>query len=79
MNLGQSIINLCSNIGNVINTISGNTIIGKIGVAAGTLLAAYFTPIIGLLICCFTTSVVDMIYGIKVAKKQHCKITSDHT
>ena len=50
MNLGQSIINLCSNIGNVINTISGNTIIGKIGVAAGTLLAAYFTPIIGLLI-----------------------------
>lgn len=79
MNLGQSIINLCSNISNVINTISGNTVIGKIGVAAGTLLAAYFTPIIGLLICCFTTSVVDMIYGIKVAKKQHCKITSDHT
>lgn len=79
MSLGQSITNLCSNIGNVINIISGNTTVGKIGIAAGTLLTAYFTPIIGLLTCCFAASVVDMIYGIKVAKKQHCKITSDHT
>lgn len=79
MSLGQSIIKVCSSIHEVINTISGNTILGKICVAAGALITAYFTPIIGLLVCCFTTSIVDMFYGISVAKKQHCKITSDHT
>lgn len=79
MSLGQSIIKVCSNIGNFMNTISGNTTVGKICVATGALLTAYFTPIIGLLVCCFTTSIVDMFYGIAVAKKQHSKITSDHT
>ena len=38
-------------------------------VAAGALITAYFTPIIGLLACCFTASTVDMFYGIAVAKK----------
>ena len=70
---------MCSNIGNFMYTVSCNTTIGKICVAAGALLTADFTPIIGLLVCCFTTSMVDMFYGISVAKKQHCKITSDHT
>ena len=51
------------------DTISGNTILGKICVAAGALITAYFTPIIGLLACCFTASTVDMLYGIAVAKK----------
>nr|DAI05305.1 MAG TPA: hypothetical protein [Crassvirales sp.] len=69
MSLGQSIIKVCSNIGNFMNTISGNTTVGKICVAAGALLTAYFTPIIGLLACCFTASVVDMFYGISVAKR----------
>lgn len=79
MSLGQSIIKVCSSIYEVINTISGNTILGKICVAAGALITAYFTPIIGLLTCCFAASTIDMFYGIAVAKKQHCKITSDHT
>lgn len=79
MSLEQSIIKVCSNIGNVMNTISGNTVIGKLCIAAGALITAYFTPIIGLLACCFAASTVDMFYGISVAKKQHCKITSDHT
>ena len=50
MSLLQSIAKVCSNIGNVINTISGNTTVGKICVATGALLTAYFTPIIGLLV-----------------------------
>lgn len=79
MSLGQSIIKVCSSIYEVMNTISSNTILGKICVAAGALITAYFTPIIGLLACCFAASTVDMFYGIAVAKKQHCKITSDHT
>ena len=77
MSLGQSIIKVCSNIGNFMNTISGNTTVGKICVATGALLTAYFTPIIGLLACCFMTSMVDMFYGIAVAKKQHIKIKAE--
>lgn len=79
MSLEQSIIKVCSNIQNVMNTISGNTFLGKLGITAGALITAYFTPIIGLLVSCFSASFIDMIYGIKVAKKQNCKITSDHT
>lgn len=79
MSLEQSMIKVCSNIQNVMNTISGNTFLGKLGITAGALITAYFTPIIGLLVSCFSASFIDMIYGIKVAKKQNCKITSDHT
>lgn len=79
MSLEQSVVKVCSNIQNVMDTISGNTFLGKLGITAGALITAYFTPIIGLLVSCFSASFIDMIYGIKVAKKQNCKITSDHT
>lgn len=79
MSLGQSVVKVCSNIQNVMDTISGNTFLGKLGISISALITAYFTPIIGLLISCFAASIIDMVYGIKVAKKQHCKITSDHT
>ena len=58
------------------NSLSGDTILGKIAIAGGALLTAYFTPIVGLLAACFGCSVVDMCYGIKVASKQGKKITS---
>lgn len=79
MSISQSIIKVLNDINNVVSIISGNTVFGKILVTAGALITAYFTPIIGLLTTCFVASTIDMIYGIKVAKKQHCKITSDHT
>ena len=56
--------------------LSGNTWLGKVAIAGGALLTAYFTPIIGLLAACFSCSVVDMCYGIKVAARQGKKITS---
>lgn len=60
----------------VFTTISGNTFWGKVLISAGALTAAYFTPIVGLLVTCFAATIVDMIYGIKVAKRFGNKITS---
>lgn len=79
MTFMQSIGHVWSSIITAINSISGNTFIGKTIIATGALLTAYFTPIIGLLITCFATSFVDMVYGIQVAKMQHSKITSSKT
>ena len=62
--------------GHMFHSLSGNTWFGKIAIAGGALLTAYFTPIVGLLAACFSCSVVDMCYGIKVAAKQGKKITS---
>lgn len=58
------------------HSLSGNTWLGKVAIAGGALLTGYFTPIVGLLVACFSCSVVDMCYGIKVAMKQGQKITS---
>lgn len=79
MTFMQSIGHVWSSIITAINSISGDTFIGKTIIATGALLTAYFTPIIGLLITCFATSFVDMVYGIHVAKMQHSKITSSKT
>lgn len=62
--------------GHMFHGLSGNTWYGKVAIAGGALLTAYFTPIIGLLAACFSCSVVDMYYGIKVALKNGKKITS---
>lgn len=59
-----------------ITTISGDTFFGKLAISAGALVTAYFAPIVGLLFACFATTVVDMVYGIKVAKRLGNKITS---
>ena len=75
----QSIGHMWSSITSAINSISGNTFVGKAMIATGALLTAYFTPIMGLLITCFATSFVDMLYGIQVAKMQNSKITSSRT
>ena len=45
-------------------------------IAAGALATSFFTPIVGLLIACFTCSIVDMFYGMRVARKLGKKITS---
>lgn len=79
MTFMQSIGHVWSSIITAINSISGNTFVGKTIIATGALLTAYFTPIIGLLITCFVTSFVDMVYGIQVAKMQHSKIISSKT
>lgn len=63
----------------VVNMFKGfslNTTFGKIAISGVALLTSYFTPIIGLLIACLSCSIIDMIYGIKVANKQNKKLSS---
>lgn len=67
---------ILSSISNMFTQLSGNTFLGKISIAAGALMTAYFTPIVGLLFACFACTLIDMLYGIKVAKKLGKKITS---
>lgn len=64
---------------NMFNGLSANTAIGKLLIAATTVAASFISPITGLLLACFCCSVIDMVYGIKVAKKQHKKITSQRS
>lgn len=69
-------MNIISSIGHMFTSLSGNTTLGKIAIAAGALATSFFTPIVGLLIACFTCSIVDMFYGMRVARKLGKKITS---
>lgn len=61
---------------NMVNVVTGDSMLGKLALSAGALLTAYITPIVGLLSTCFAFTVVDMVYGIKVAKKLGKSITS---
>lgn len=60
----------------VISTITNSSSFGSMLVGAGALFTAYITPITGLIVTCFVLTLVDMIYGIAVAKKNKRKITS---
>lgn len=59
--------------------LSFNTTLGKIGIAAGSLLAAIYTPVTALLVSCFAFTTIDMIYGIRVAIKNKHKVQSSKT
>lgn len=48
---------------------SAGTTVGKFLIGAWSLLVGFFSPIVALLVSCFTFTIVDMIYGIRVAKK----------
>lgn len=67
---------ILTSIGNMFNSICGNSQWAKLWLGASALLTAYLVPIVGLLIACFSFTAVDMIYGIKRAKKLGEKITS---
>lgn len=49
---------------------------GKVAIAAGSFLTAFYSPIALLLATCFVFTAVDMFYGIKVACKFKRKIES---
>ena len=77
MQILQSMQNTLSHISNHLQSITQGTLMGQFLVSFGAVLTAYFTPILGLILTCFTTTIVDMLYGFKLAHKQHKKITSD--
>lgn len=64
-------------IGRMFEGFSFGSSAGKVAIAAGSLLTAFYSPIVALLVACFAFTTADMIYGIKVALKQKQKITSD--
>lgn len=59
-----------------IDGFSLGTPIGKILIAIGTVLTAFYSPIVALLVTCFVFTAVDMFYGIKVARTFNKKIES---
>lgn len=69
-------MDIFNSIGSMLNTVTNDTFYGKVAIAAGSLATAYFAPIAGLLFACFACTVVDLIYGIKVARMHGCKLTS---
>ena len=77
MSILQSMQHTLNNISNNLESITQGTFVGKLLISTGAVLTAYFTPILGLLLTCFTTTIVDMLYGFKLAHKQHKKITSN--
>ena len=77
MSILQSMQNTLNNISNHLESMTQGTFVGKLLISTGAVLTAYFTPILGLLLTCFSTTIVDMLYGFKLAHKQHKKITSD--
>lgn len=64
-------------IGNSINAMTQGTFIGSVLTGALAALTAFLAPVKGLLLVCFATTVVDMIFGIKVARKFKKKIESN--
>ena len=70
------ITNTLHSIGNTINTMVNGSAIGTFLVGLGSAIVAYLTPIKWLLCICFATTIIDMIYGFKVARKQNKKIES---
>ena len=77
MQILQSMQHTLSSISNNLQSITQGTFLGKLLISVGVTLTAYFTPILGLLLTCFTTTIVDMLYGFKLAHKQHKEITSE--
>ena len=68
-----------THINQVINQITHGNFFGKLTIAAGALLTAFYTPIVGLIVACFVTTIVDLIYGLRVARKFKQKLESKRT
>lgn len=66
-----------SHIGDAIQGITQGKFLGGLALGAFTALSAFLTPVKGLLLICFATTIVDMITGIRVARKQNKKIESN--
>ena len=70
-------LTLLSSVERMFEGFSFGTFAGKVAITIGSLIAAFYSPITPLIVACFVFTIVDMFYGIKVAKKQRSKITSE--
>lgn len=67
---------LLTAIGNMFNGLSFGTWYGKALIGAASILTAFYSPILLLLLACFAFTATDMAYGIKIALKNKKKIES---
>ena len=65
-----------TSIASMFNGFSAGTWYGKLAIATGTVLTAFYSPIAALLVCCFAFTAADMFYGLKVARKFNKKLES---
>lgn len=65
-----------SNMADTINAMVNGSAVGKFFVGVGSAVIGYFAPIWYLLVICFATTIIDMFYGFKVARKFKKKIES---
>lgn len=72
----MNILDTIGSIWKMFQGLSAGTTSGKIAIALGSFITAFYSPIAALLICCFAFTIADMFYGIKVACKQKKKIES---
>ena len=72
----QHISHTLTHIANTINAMVNGSAIGKFLLGVGSAVVSYFAPIWYLLVICFATTTLDMIYGFKVARKLKKKIES---
>lgn len=63
-------------IGRMFTGLSGDTVVGKILIGAGSILTGFYSPILLLLLTLFAFTVADMCYGLKVARHNKRKIES---
>ena len=70
------ISNLFQSISTALNGWAQGSVIGSMLLGAGIAAASFFAPIKGLLSICFATTVVDMFFGLRVARKFKKKIES---
>lgn len=69
--------NIMNSISRMFEGFSMGTPLGKILIAVSSFLTALYSPIVLLILTCFIFTVIDLVYGIKVAYKFKQKITSD--
>lgn len=72
----QHITKILNSIGTAMEGFSQGTAIGKFLLGLGSAVVGFFSPIVYVLLVCFVTTIIDMIYGIKVAIKQNKKLES---
>lgn len=58
---------------------SQGSFFGKLLIGFSSAVVGFFSPIVYLILICFATTIVDMIYGIKVAIKKNKKLESNKT
>lgn len=70
----QHLLHTLEQMGNTVNQMVNGSFIGKMLVSASAVITAFLAPIQWLLVICFATTVLDMISGMRVAKKLKQKI-----